>query len=190
MRQVDSWVARLHAADLERPDVAHLHHLTPLHEAVRTVWPDVPVVSHLHGTELKMLAGIEDPTRLARSGADHPWSSEWTARLRAWAGASDRLVVVSPQDVSLASALLPVEPDRIVQIGNCVDTELFAARSPGAAERRERWHHWLVEDPRGWRPGGDEGSVRCDPAAMSAVVDLAVGGALEVSTTKMRLGAL
>jgi glycosyltransferase involved in cell wall biosynthesis len=38
----------------EPPDVLHLHHLTPLHEAAGRVLSDVPLVTHLHGTELKM----------------------------------------------------------------------------------------------------------------------------------------
>ena len=39
--------------------VLHLHHLTPLHDAAGHVCPDVPVVTHLHGTELLMLEQIE-----------------------------------------------------------------------------------------------------------------------------------
>src|SRR5262245_16482156 len=35
--------------------VAHLHHLTPVHEALAELRPDLPVVTHLHGTELQML---------------------------------------------------------------------------------------------------------------------------------------
>ena len=40
-------------------DVLHLHHLTPLNEAARASRRDVPVVGHLHGTELLMLEAIE-----------------------------------------------------------------------------------------------------------------------------------
>ncbi|HEX5910623.1 MAG TPA: glycosyltransferase family 4 protein [Thermoleophilaceae bacterium] len=36
-------------------DVAHLHHLTPMADAMRAAAPEAPVVTHLHGTELKML---------------------------------------------------------------------------------------------------------------------------------------
>ncbi len=41
----------------------HLHHLTPLNEAAARVAPDVPVVGHLHGTELLMLEAIEQRAR-------------------------------------------------------------------------------------------------------------------------------
>jgi glycosyltransferase involved in cell wall biosynthesis len=170
-RQVQSWSTLLDTSGLERPEVVHLHHLTPVHEAVRTVWGDVSVVSHLHGTELKMLAGVDDETLVAASDNEHAFAGAWQERLRGWAGDSDRLVVVSPQDRRIAADLLPVHPERIVTIGNCVDTELFASHSPDAAERLARWHHWLVEDPRGWAPDGDEGSLRCAPEAMTAFVD-------------------
>ncbi len=48
--------ADAHAADA---DVAHLHHLTPQLDAVTRRWPSLPVVAHLHGTELKFLEAIE-----------------------------------------------------------------------------------------------------------------------------------
>ena len=38
--------------------VLHLHHLTPWHDAAEAVWPDVPVVTNLHGTELLILEQI------------------------------------------------------------------------------------------------------------------------------------
>lgn len=169
--QVDSWAALLGTSGIERPEVVHLHHLTPLHEAVRSVWSDVPLVSHLHGTELKMLAGIDDESLVAASETEHAFAGEWRDRLRGWADGSDRLVVVSPQDAHLASDLLSIDGQRIVTIGNCVDTELFASHSPEGAQRLDRWHHWLVEDPRGWAPGGGEGSLRCEPGALAAFVD-------------------
>src|SRR4051812_46449469 len=54
-RQVAAWARALEAAGAARADVLHLHHLTPLNEAAARVVPDVPVVGHLHGTELLML---------------------------------------------------------------------------------------------------------------------------------------
>ena len=49
----------------------HLHHLTPLHDAVARRWPDRCLVTHLHGTELKMLDGIARLSALAATlGSD------------------------------------------------------------------------------------------------------------------------
>ena len=72
-RQVASWARFFATGSAGPPDVVHLHHLTPMHEAVRTVWPDVPVVTHLHGTELMMLAAlaIDRPTTGSDGSAQH-----------------------------------------------------------------------------------------------------------------------
>src|SRR3978361_1320264 len=58
--QVAAWARALQEAGAADADVLHLHHLTPIHEAAARVAPDVPIVGHLHGTELLMLAPITD----------------------------------------------------------------------------------------------------------------------------------
>ncbi|MFO7591005.1 MAG: glycosyltransferase family 4 protein [Acidimicrobiia bacterium] len=60
-----AWEAPLRAADADRADVFHLHHLTPQLDAVKRHWPDTPLVVHLHGTELKMLAAIAERRAIA-----------------------------------------------------------------------------------------------------------------------------
>ena len=57
--QVSAWEGVLERAGFGGVDVIHLHHLTPMHEAVARRWPERPLVTHLHGTDLKMLARIE-----------------------------------------------------------------------------------------------------------------------------------
>ena len=83
-RQVAAWARALEAAGAADADVLHLHHLTPLNAAAAKVAPGVPVVGHLHGTELLMLEEIAD-------GADWPHAAAWAERLRGWAGACARL---------------------------------------------------------------------------------------------------
>jgi glycosyltransferase involved in cell wall biosynthesis len=41
------------------PAVAHLHHLTPVHEAVARRYPGMPIITHLHGTEIQLLDHID-----------------------------------------------------------------------------------------------------------------------------------
>jgi D-inositol-3-phosphate glycosyltransferase len=53
------WEAPFATADVEGADVVHLHHLTPQHDAVARRWPSVPVLAHLHGTELRLIEAIE-----------------------------------------------------------------------------------------------------------------------------------
>src|SRR5215203_751154 len=57
--QVEAWSAALAAAAGDGVDVLYLHHLTPLNEAAERALPGVPVVGHVHGTELLMLEQIE-----------------------------------------------------------------------------------------------------------------------------------
>jgi len=155
-RQVASWFRFFGSHNSGCPDVVHLHHLTPMHEAVRAVWPGVPVVTQLHGTELKMLTSVRDGTCESDPLVVRPWVD----RMRRWADDSDRLVVVSDHDHQLVRRLLPVDEACIHTIGNGVDTEVFAARVRPPAERLGLWRRLLVDDPRGWRPGHPAGSVR------------------------------
>lgn len=167
-RQVDSWTRFFARRSADRPDVVHLHHLTPMFDAVRNVWPDVPVVTHLHGTELKMMASARAGEFAGASGR---YCDAWTERMRGWAADSDRVVVVGALDEQLAHRLLPVEPMRISKITNGVDTDVFSPR-PRAPERRlALWKQWLVDEPRGWRPGESAGSIRYTLAELSAFTD-------------------
>src|SRR3954449_10774945 len=58
-RQVRAWSGQLDEAGAEAASALYLHHLTPLNEAASRVAPEVPIVGHLHGTELLMLEQIE-----------------------------------------------------------------------------------------------------------------------------------
>lgn len=165
-RQVDSWT-RFFASRAVRPEVVHLHHLTPMHDAVRNVWQDVPVITHLHGTELKMMASVQDGTiGKARYG------DQWIGRMRRWAADSNRVVVVGALDEQLAQLLLPVDQARLARIASGVDTEVFSPRVRPAARRMALWKRWLVDEPRGWRPGQPAGSIRYDLADLSAFTDI------------------
>jgi glycosyltransferase involved in cell wall biosynthesis len=134
--------------------VLHLHHLTPMNEAAARAFPDVPVVGHLHGTELLMLNAIEE-------GPPAGWSyaTQWAERMRAWAGRCTRLLVLSPDAVERVPSLLGVDPDRVVWAPNGFEPEAFDRRP---IDRRALWRRWLVEEPRGWDPdaGCEAGTVR------------------------------
>lgn len=57
-RLTAAWENVFAGAGLDDTDVFHLHHLTPQHEAAARLWPETPVVGHLHGTEMYMLQNI------------------------------------------------------------------------------------------------------------------------------------
>jgi glycosyltransferase involved in cell wall biosynthesis len=70
-RQVTAWQRLFAKGGAAGAAIAHLHHLTPQHDALARVTPTMPVVAHLHGTELKMLDGIRRRRELAvRLGSD------------------------------------------------------------------------------------------------------------------------
>ena len=143
-------------------DVLHLHHLTPINAAAERVAPDVPVVGHLHGTELLMLEAIEDdPARWAHGPA-------WAERMRGWAARCERLIVLSDNQVARAEQLLGVDPARCVRVANGFDPETFRPRH---VDHRAHWRRALVEEPRGWAPGEEAGSVRYAEADLAAFGD-------------------
>ncbi len=60
-----AWERILSQAWPQPPDVIHLHHLTPMQEAVARRFPGVPIVTHLHGTEMLFLDHIDRLRALA-----------------------------------------------------------------------------------------------------------------------------
>src|SRR3954470_22235120 len=109
--QVGAWARRLAAADAAGADVLHLHHLTPLNEAAERIAPDVPVVAHLHGTELLMLEHIE-----AGAHDNRPHARAWAQRLQRWAAGAERVIVLSDRQIPRAERLLDIDPERCVAI--------------------------------------------------------------------------
>src|SRR5215210_1989678 len=148
-RQVAAWGRALAAAGAADADVLHLHHLTPINEAAARVAPGVPVVGHLHGTELLMLEAIAE-------GAGWPYGAAWAERMRGWAARCARLIVLSDTQVHRAETLLGIDPDRCVQVANGFDPELFR---PRAVDKPAHWRRHLADEPHGWRPGEEAGSV-------------------------------
>jgi glycosyltransferase involved in cell wall biosynthesis len=181
-RHVEAWARALEDAGAADADVLHLHHLTPLDEAAARVAPDVPIVGHLHGTELLMLERIA-------AGPPAGWShaSAWSRRMRRWAARCERLVLLSGSQVARARDLLEIDPARCVVCPNGFDPDVFR---PGSVDRAAHWRRHLVTEPHGWAPGGEEGSVAYSEAEIEPLtrgpVLVAVGRFTEVK----RLGLL
>jgi glycosyltransferase involved in cell wall biosynthesis len=149
--QVAAWTRALQSVDAAGADVLHLHHLTPLYEAAARVAPQVPIVAHLHGTELLMLEAIErDPGRW-------PYGPAWAERMKGWAARAERIIVLSETQVERAERLLPIDPERCVLIPNGYDPENF---TPRHIDHEALWRRMLADEPRGWAPDGS--TIRYD----------------------------
>lgn len=158
---VTAWGRELLRAGAAQADVLHLHHLTPLNEAVARVAPDTPVVSHLHGTELLMLEQI---------GAGPPpgWrhAARWRQRLRDWAQGCTLLTVATADGALRAERLLGLDPRRLRVVPNGFDAEIF---HPTDRDRAAHWSEHLVRRPRGSRAGAEAGSVSYDASEVAAM---------------------
>jgi glycosyltransferase involved in cell wall biosynthesis len=162
--QTAAWARALQAAGAADADVLHLHHLTPINAAAARVAPHVPVVGHVHGTELLMLEAIAaDPGRW-------PHGPAWAERMREWAAACRRLIVLSDSQVARARTLLGADPARCVRIANGFDPATFAPRH---VDHRAHWRRHLVDEPQGWAPGEEAGTVRYAEADLEAFADAA-----------------
>jgi glycosyltransferase involved in cell wall biosynthesis len=181
--QVQAWSGAFERAAENGIDVLYLHHLTPLNEAAAQVLPQVPVIGHVHGTELLMLEAIEQGPP---PGWDH--AAAWVERLRRWAAHCERIVVNDRGGLARAAALLGLEAERFVCIPNGFD----APFAPGEIDRRAHWRRHLVERPRGWLPDGSPGSVAYeegDLKALEGTVLLAVGRFTEVKRLPLLIEA-
>jgi glycosyltransferase involved in cell wall biosynthesis len=152
-RLVAAWIDVLARAGAGRADLLHLHHLTPANEAAARAFPLLPVLGHLHGTELAMLRMIE-----AGAPPDWGYAQVWGRRLRAWARRCG-LLAVPPGAEAEAALLLGVERAKLRGLPSGVELERFSPRPLVGEERIAFWRRWLVERPRGWDQSGRPGSI-------------------------------
>lgn len=159
--QVQAWTRELTDAGAGDSDVMYLHHLTPINEAAGRAFPDVPVIGHIHGSELLLLE------RIAAGRVPAGWSHAdvWAERMCDWAARCSRIVVNSPKGLERSIALLDLDPERFALIPNGFAPEF----RPQAIDRRAHWHRHLVDEPRGWRPGAGPGSVGYREDELSAL---------------------
>lgn len=162
----DEWIRILGAPGvLEGVEVAHLHHLTPAHEAIARLRPGLPVVTHLHGTELLMLDEAD-------AGASWPHEARWRERMCRWARGSARVIVSSEPSRADAERLLGIDPARLVVVPNGVDLRLFGGPRADAAGRAALFRRWLCDEPRGWSPARPRpGGVAYAPGDIAPLAD-------------------
>jgi glycosyltransferase involved in cell wall biosynthesis len=167
-RQVSAWTQALEAGGVQQARVAHLHHLTPVNEALHRLCPGLPVVVSLHGTEMNMVEAIERGLPIA---AGWPHARAWADRMRAWAAQASRVIVDSPTDETRTLALFDVPADHITIEAPGVDQERFRPQRASHERRLQLLRTWLIEEPRGWDESGAAGSVRYAEQDLAAFAD-------------------
>ncbi len=167
---VDAWATHLRdEARFATCDVLHLHHVGILQHAARIAAPNVPIVSHLHGTDLKLLDAIE---RGVAGVADQPHAQAVATLLRDAAKLAEATICISPHDRSEAVRLLDLDPGTMHVRPNGVDVDRFTPADCDRDEARARWRRWLVDDPQGWDSATHEpGSIRYDEGVLDRFVD-------------------
>ncbi|GLW58540.1 glycosyltransferase family 4 protein [Kitasatospora phosalacinea] len=168
---------KLIAAMWKRLDLAKAVSATPEHLAVE-LSPERPdradaadalaVRHHLDGQQRALL----------RTTDWRQWthSLNWVLRLQKAAALTSRIVAVSEHDRDLAPTLLPSLADReITVIANGVDTANFRPERRSDDQRLANLRHWLVNDPCGWAPGGEPGTLRYTEADLQRFTDPATG---------------
>ncbi len=181
-RQVAAWAGALAAVGAAGYDALHLHHLTPIHEAASRVARGVPVIGHLHGTELLMLEAIA-------AGPPSSWThaDAWAERMRRWAHGCQRLILSSPTQMTRAQGLLGIEADRLVVLPNGFDPRLFVGND---VDRAALFRRALVEAPRGWHGDQHPGSVQYRSDELMPLVDGVVVVTVSRFTAVKRLPVL
>ena len=181
-RQVAAWAGALAAVGAAGYDALHLHHLTPIHEAASRVARGVPVIGHLHGTELLMLEAIA-------AGPPSSWThaDAWAERMRRWAHGCQRLILSSPTQMTRAQGLLGIEADRLVVLPNGFDPRLFVGND---VDRAALFRRALVEAPRGWHGDQHPGSVQYRSEDLMPLVDGVVVVTVSRFTAVKRLPVL
>ncbi|MBA3867362.1 MAG: glycosyltransferase family 4 protein [Solirubrobacterales bacterium] len=181
--QVEAWSRELRRGGAADADLLYLHHLTPLNEAAARVAPGVPILGHVHGTELLMLERIA-------AGAPAGWiaAEVWAERLREWAAACERIVISSAGGLERAAAVLDLDHACFVCVPNGFDSSF----APREVDRPALWRRQLAVAPQGWRPGSPPGSVaysEADLAPLEGTVLLYTGRFTEVKRLPLLLEA-
>ena len=151
------------------PDLIHLHHLTHAHVAAAQLFPSVPKLTQLHGTEIKMLEHLDESSK--DSGSPNELSHLGRGILSDAVDATNHFAAISPDVCERAIARLAIDGKHITTIPNGVDTSLFQPLDWSPYEKWSFLRKILVEEPQGWDESGVPGSVQYDQSDIERLRD-------------------
>ena len=151
------------------PDLIHLHHLTHAHVAAAQLFPSVPKLTQLHGTEIKMLEHLDESSK--DSGSPNELSHLGRGILSDAVDATNHFAAISPDVCERAIARLAIDGKHITTIPNGVDTSLFQPLDWSSYEKWSFLRKILVEEPQGWDESGVPGSVQYDQSDIEKLRD-------------------
>ncbi|MEU4244475.1 glycosyltransferase family 4 protein [Actinoplanes sp. NPDC026619] len=151
------------SADESQRAVLHLHHLGPMNVAARRI--GLPVVAHLHGTEMKFFAEAKSAAKGAGRWSGHPswaYAGHWVEELQRSADEAAAVLCVSQEDAGVAAEVFGLPDQSLRVVENGVETDRFHPLSLNDGQKLRYWVEWLVRDPQGWDGTMRPGSVSYD----------------------------
>ncbi len=151
------------------PDLLHLHHLTHAHVAAAQVFPSVPRLTQLHGTEIKMLERLDETSK--EPGSPNELGHVGRGILSDAVDATNHFAAISPDICERAIGRLGIDRKHITTIPNGVDTSLFQPLDWSPYQKWSFLRKILVEEPQGWDESGVPGSVQYDESDIERFKD-------------------
>ncbi len=151
------------------PDLLHLHHLTHAHVAAAHIFPNVPRLTQLHGTEIKMLERLDELRK--EVGSPDELGQIGRGILADAVDLTNHFAAISPDIRQRAIARFAIEEKHITTIPNGVDTSVFQPLDGSTDQKRSFLHKILVKEPQGWDDSGVPGSVHYDESDMERFRD-------------------
>ena len=162
----DKWEVPFHPSYEDKPGVPDrvFYKIT---DAEYTAW--LPKLTQLHGTEIKMLEHLGEPSK--DPGSPNELGHLGRGILTDAVDATNHFAAISPDVCERAIARLAIDEKHITTIPNGVDTSLFQPLDWSPYEKWSFLRKILVEEPQGWDESGVPGSVQYDQADIEKLKD-------------------
>ncbi len=141
-----------------QPDVLHLHHLNYAHLAAADVFPSVPMLTQLHGTEIQMLEQLAALEK--ESDPEDALHEFWRGVLTNALGVANHVAAGSPDVRHRTTAHFTINERDLSTIPIGVDTSLFQPSDWSVDQKLGLLRQILVAEPQGWDESGVPGSIR------------------------------